>query len=196
MIPIFILHPKPMDEILPPKPLGELTGELKNLTSSLDLSYEDLLHIERLLQTQLGCAYSLSEYEKTHQPNRYKKTKRILEFIDKNFNYNRTDRGYTDIHNSLREYRAFLFQKKHEMDVREALHIQQEDFTIKLGRRKESLGGTIQNIQVYYKGQLIIDGDDPSQTLHIIINYENAPKRISTNDENDTRYIQKNQAYV
>ena len=141
MIPIFILHLKPMNEILPSKSLGELTGELKNLTSSLDLSYEDLAHIERLLLDQLGRNYSLSEYEKDHCSSRYERTKELLKFIDENFNYDRTEREYTEIYRSLNGYRNFLSKEMCKKDVKETLSTQQEIDLQLLCEELEEIGG-------------------------------------------------------
>ncbi|MDR2189685.1 MAG: hypothetical protein LBP53_00325 [Candidatus Peribacteria bacterium] len=80
---------------------SETMEALIELTNSASLSYEDLLHLKRLTEDQLGRNYSLLEYERDHHKNSNQKVIDILEYIDENFNYQRTDRDYDELYHSL-----------------------------------------------------------------------------------------------
>ena len=100
----------------------ELNDELKKMTLSLRLSFDDLCHIDWLTQTQIGSSCSsLSEYEEVVSPSRYERIKEVLAYIDEHFNTNETKENYNALHDSLNEYRRFLSQEKRKIDVEEAL---------------------------------------------------------------------------
>ena len=88
--------------------------------------------------------------------------------------------------------------------ISETLDYLDKKINVSLGRSVERSTGTIQNIQVYIDGNLIIDSDKNNQGycdkdsgfMYLVINRKDEKIRISTNNKNDERYIEKDQAYV
>ena len=67
-----------------------------------------------------------------------------------------------------------------------------DNLELKLGNSEDSEIGFIQNVDVYYNGEKIVKDNG----VVLVINKNDKPLLIQTNDKNDKRYINKNQTYI
>ena len=67
-----------------------------------------------------------------------------------------------------------------------------DNLELKLGNSEDSEIGFIQNVDVYYNGEKIVKDNG----VVLVINKNDKPLLIQTNDKKDKRYINKNQTYI